>query len=107
MRAFAILAAALVPTVAGAQQSMWNVPSGTGTASGGFFFQEQINAAHAGESNLTASVGVGKGIELGLNLFHVHLYGDELPQSARNMFMVNAIFTIELTQWLTMQFGGH
>ena len=98
--------ALLLPAVAAAQQSMWNVPSGTGTTRGGFFFQEQINASQTGESNLTASVGVGYGVELGVNLFHVHLYGDHVPESARNMLMANAIFTIDLTEWLTMQFGG-
>lgn len=85
---------------------MWNVPSGTGTTRGGFFFQEQINASHVGESNLTASVGAGAGVELGINLFHVHLYSDHQAESARNMLMANAVFTVELTEWLTMQFGG-
>ena len=40
-------ALAVAPASALAQQSMWNVPSGTGTAKGGFFFQEQINASPA------------------------------------------------------------
>ncbi len=84
---------------------MFNVPAGTGTTRGGFFFQEQINASASGESNLTASVGVGHGVEVGLNLFHVHLWGHQ-AESARNLLMANAIFTVELTEWLTMQFGG-
>jgi len=97
----------LLAAPAAAQQSLWNVPSGTGTARGGFFFQEQLNLSRSGESNLTTAIGVGKGLELGLNLFHMHLYGDRVPETARNKVMVNAVFTLDVTDWLTLQFGGH
>jgi hypothetical protein len=102
----ALLTLLLFATPALAQQSMFNVPSGTGTTRGGFFFQQQANLSALGESNLTASVGVGGGVELGLNLFHVDLYGAASAQSARNMLMANAVFTADVSDWLTLQAGG-
>lgn len=84
---------------------MFNVPSGVDTVKEGFFFQEQINLARSGESNLTASVGLLKGFEMGLNLFHVNLYGPG-AEFARNMIMVNAIYTTDLTDWAALQIGG-
>lgn len=104
---FAALASLLgVPALA--QQSMFNVPAGTGTVRGGFFFQEQLNLSQTGESNLSTAVGVGGGLELGLNLFHVSLYGPAHPaQSGRNLLMANAVLTLDRSEWLTLQLGGH
>ncbi len=102
----AALALLLAALPAAAQQSLWNVPSGTATQRGGFFFQEQLNLARTGESNLTTAIGLGKGFEVGLNLFHVHLYSDPKPETARNMLMANAVFTLELTDALSMQMGA-
>ena len=104
---FAAALALMLGPGALAQQSMFNVPSGTGTTRGGVFFQEQINASSVGESNLTAAVGIGAGLELGINLFHVRLYSDHVSESARNMLMMNAVYTAELREWLTLQIGGH
>ncbi|MBL8956447.1 MAG: hypothetical protein JNK82_37075 [Myxococcaceae bacterium] len=103
----ALLLALLVALPAAAQQSLWNVPAGTGTARGGFFFQEQLNLTRSGESNLTTAIGVGKGLELGLNIFHVHLYGDRVPETARNKVMVNAVYTFDVTDFMKVQLGGH
>ena len=99
--------AALLAGPALAQQGMFNVPAGTGTVRGGFFFQEQLNLSRSGESNLSTAVGVGGGLEVGLNLFHVGLYGPEHAQSGRNLLMANAVLTLDRTEWLTLQLGGH
>lgn len=101
--AFALMLAALP---AAAQQSFFNVPSGTRTSDHHIFLQEQLNLAEAGESNFTAATGLGLGFEVGFNVFHVDLYGDHVSTSARNLFMANAVFTRELNGWLSLQVGG-
>lgn len=92
---------------AAAQQSFFNVPSGTATSDHHIFLQEQLNFTHsAAESNLTAATGLGYGFEAGFNVFHVDVYGDVTSESARNLFMANLVFTRSLTDWLAVQAGG-
>lgn len=56
------------------QQNLFNVPSSDITEKGQWFFQEQLNLASSGVSNTTIDYGLGKGFEVGLNLFGLDLY---------------------------------
>lgn len=97
----------LVAVPAFAQQSFFNVPSGTRTTDHHIFLQAQFNVgAEGADSNLTAATGIAGGLELGFNIFHVDLFGDAVSHSARNLFMVNAVYTRELLHWLSFQVGG-
>jgi hypothetical protein len=89
-----------------AQQSFFNVPSVTGTLEHRVFLQEQLNLSlEGGESNFTASTGVGRGFEVGLNIFHVDVYGDFVSESARDMFMANVAWTSDFSADWTLQAG--
>ncbi|MER2560466.1 MAG: hypothetical protein ABTQ32_07105 [Myxococcaceae bacterium] len=102
-----VLLVSLVAVPAFAQQSFFNVPSGTRTTDHHIFLQAQFNASATGaDSNLTAATGIVGGLELGFNIFHVDLFGDAVSHSARNLFMLNAVYTRELLQWLSVQVGG-
>ncbi|MDP1915573.1 MAG: hypothetical protein Q8L14_04950 [Myxococcales bacterium] len=90
-----------------AQQSFFNVPSGTRTTDHHIFLQAQFNVGpEGGESNFTAATGIAGGLELGFNIFHVDLFGDAVSHSARNLFMANAVYTRELLHWLSFQVGA-
>lgn len=51
-----------------AQQKFINVPSGEATGTGKLFFQQQFNFCYLIQSNTTLDVGVGSGIEIGVNI---------------------------------------
>lgn len=92
-----------------AQQSLFNVPSLKSTAQGSLFFQEQLNFGHTGESNLTTDAGLGAGLDVGLNVFHVRLYpGHEMMDKgdpAGNAFLANAQWVVSPVPWLNIGVG--
>ncbi len=95
------------PAEALGQQSFFNVPSVTGTADHRIFLQEQLNLGlEGGESNFTCATGLGRGVEAGLNIFHVDVYGDYVSESARNIFMGNLAWTSDFSETLTLQVGA-
>lgn len=101
-----VVACPVFPARGLAQQSFFNVPSVTGTLDHRIFVQEQLNLSlEGGESNFTASTGVGRGFEVGLNIFHVDVYGDFVSESARNMFMGNLAWTSDFSEDFTLQAG--
>lgn len=67
-----VLSLFAVPSLA--QQSLFNVPSAEITEQGEIFFQEQINVEFSSViSNTTLDYGLGKGFEIGINLFNMTL----------------------------------
>ncbi|MEW5742045.1 MAG: hypothetical protein AB1938_24230 [Myxococcota bacterium] len=105
MRSLLLLLVGLGAAPAWAQQSFFNVPSGTRTSDHHVFLQEQLNLTASGESNFTAATGLGLGFETGFNVFHVDVYGDHVSQSARNLFMANLVWTSSFSEVLTLQVG--
>lgn len=97
----------VLPSKAFGQQSFFNVPSVTRTSDQHIFLQEQLNLAiDGGESNFTCATGLGRGVEAGLNIFHVDVYGDFVSESARNIFMGNLAWTSDFSEKLTLQAGA-
>ncbi|MBT9099981.1 hypothetical protein KFZ76_19970 [Methylovulum psychrotolerans] len=70
-----ILALLLLPALCLAQQNLFNVPSADITEAGQFFFQQQFNiiSANSGTSNTTLDYGLGRQLEIGLNLFNLDM----------------------------------
>jgi hypothetical protein len=99
----------LPSTPAWAQQSLFNVPSAKLTTRGDFFFQEQVALAKTGESNLVTEIGLGKNLELGLDINHVRLYPRELAplagDPAGDAFVSNAQWIVPATPWLNFAVG--
>lgn len=58
----------LIGYTAIAQQNFINVPSGVTTEKGNVFFQQQVNINQLLQSNATVEIGLGRGMEIGLNL---------------------------------------
>ncbi len=100
-----VLVVLALPGVVHAQQSLFNVPSATGTPEGGVFVQEQLNLGKTGESNFTVDYGVLPGLEVGVNLFHLDLWGEPQGRATRAMVMGNAVWTLEPTEWVNFQAG--
>ncbi len=96
-----------LPSVALAQQSLFNVPSGMTTATGNAFAQEQLNfGSDFGESNLTLDFGLGAGFELGLNVFHAALYGAVDPRGPdAHIVALNGSFTHNWSETFSTQTG--
>lgn len=62
----------LLSSLLRAQQNFINVPSGEVTKKGKLFFQQQININNLIQSNSTVDIGLGKDIEMGINLLGVN-----------------------------------
>lgn len=106
---FALAATFTTTTSAYAQQSLFNVPSAKLTTLGDFFFQEQLAFSKVGESNLVTEAGLGKNLEIGLNINHLHLYPRErLPVQGdpdEGAFVGNAQWIAQATSWLNVAMG--
>ncbi|MGV3619840.1 MAG: hypothetical protein ACO1OB_03430 [Archangium sp.] len=109
MRLAAVLFVVL-PSAVFAQQSVFNVPSAQETVPGRLFGQVQFTGTeYGGEVNTTIELGVFKWLEVGVNLFHMHLYRvDEVtPESpATSSTMLNANFYFEPTDFMSVEAGG-
>ena len=68
----------LGPSIAGAQQNLFNVPSAEITPKGGLFFQQQFNVNKYIQSSTTIDYGLGRGYEVGLNVIGLPLYDPTL-----------------------------
>lgn len=98
-----------VPTSLHAQQTLFNVPSGTITEAEEVFLQEQLNFGRFGESNLTIDYGIGNNIEIGLNIFKVNLYpGNVIPQpgeSNDSAFLFNVQKVVDFDEEWSIELG--
>lgn len=108
----AVVAWAVAPAVASAQQNLFNVPSGEVTAAERVFFQNQFNINRLIQSNSTVNYGLGRGFELGLNVFDVPLYNPNLHASGLSEeiqtpdFLVNGLKSFEITDRLHFGVGA-
>jgi hypothetical protein len=100
------------PAVTSAQQNLFNVPSVAVTDPGGLFFQQQTNLNALIQTNTTLSYGLGRGWEVGLNVFDVPLYNPGLRNGrlvSRELqepeVLVNGLRVFELTDRLRVGVG--
>lgn len=98
-----------------AQQNFFNVPSADITPKGKVFFQEQFNiAAHHQQSSTTIDLGLGHGLEAGLNCNGLTVLEDRTAHPVFNdtilpynpFLLANAQERIELGADLALALGG-
>lgn len=100
----------VLPSLAFAQQSLFNVPSTQETVKGKLFGQVQASATgEGGEVNTTLELGIFDWLELGMNLFHMPLYHvGELEHSAAasSSTTFNANVYVAPTSWFAVEVGA-
>ena len=108
MRSLCLVLVAL-PSLAFAQQSLFNVPSTQETVKGRLFGQVQMTATgEGGEVNTTLELGIFKWLEIGMNLFHMPLYHvgplhAEAPATSATLMNANVYF--EPASWMAVELG--
>lgn len=105
-----IVAALFLSAPALAQQTLFNVPSTQETVPGRLFGQVQIGAtSEVGDVNTTLELGLLPWLEVGFNLFRMHVYRlDELRATgpATSSTLLNANVYFELLHFLALEVGG-
>lgn len=100
----------LLPSLALAQQSFFNVPSAQETVPGKLFGQVQSSlTASGGEVNTTLELGLFRWLEVGFNFFHLPLYRVEEPPAtapAEATTALNANVWLEASRFLSFEFGA-
>ena len=108
---YLVLALVALPTVARAQQNLFNVPSVEATAKDRLFFQNQFNVNLITQSNTTLCYGLGGGYEVGLNVIDLPLYNPTIRQSNLTRetqepdVLVNALKVFDVTDRLKVGVG--
>ena len=97
------------------QQNFINVPSSEVTSPKKLFFQQQLNFSQLIQSNTTLDYGLGKGFEVGINVFGLNynainnriIQNDTINSRPYNpLMMVNGLKHFKLSENIAIAVGG-